>query len=215
MGFLQNRRIRKAAAVVAFVSALATACASKSEQFAKLVSKKDKAVAAALIEDSSKKKDWENVLADLNYLNNSVQRAKDNEERSKLVPFGGLDGLIILSTGTTTYLQQFSTSQFRTRFRWSLRNLRAVGLVETAAELERRLLDLDLAHDKTLANRIGELTGQFLQYSTERQKRDLEGYRHWEKALRDFQQAARKAGFNKTADACGDALINIRATIAK
>ena len=74
MGFLQNRRIRKIVAVVAFVSALATACASKSDRFLELVDRKDKTVATALIQDQSKKKDWEAVLVDLNYLKNSVQR---------------------------------------------------------------------------------------------------------------------------------------------
>ena len=132
-----------------------------------------------------------------------------------LIPFSGLEGLITLSEGTTVYLQQLSTRPFRMRFGKSLRRLREVGLVETATELELNLLDLDLSHDKTLANRVGELTDLFLHFSKERQKRDIKGYLHWEKVLRDFQQAARKAGFNKTADACGDALINIRAAVAQ
>ena len=78
MGWFGRRRLAKIARIIAFVTALSTACANKEERFVELVNRSDRAVAMEIIKNPQKKADLNNVKKALYNLKNIVKLVKRN-----------------------------------------------------------------------------------------------------------------------------------------
>ena len=215
MGFFQKRRLGKLARTLVLVTALSTACASKSEKFVQLVASGDKDTAAQLIKNPQKKKEWEMALASIvgiqRFLeSNGITSLKFLKNRPRIAfnTQSLWQSLIIL------FDEGLEGASYQQDIRGLLRDIRGAGLDDTAHDWEKRLIDYYLNYDKILADGLNEDLAVVKKYTGERRARYPEVLRKYGilELMQPVLPKARKAGFTKTADAIQDALIELRAT---
>src|SRR3989338_10092457 len=169
MGFFQKRRLGKLARTLVLVTALSTACASKSEKFVQLVASGDKDTAAQLIKNPQKKKEWEMALASIvgiqRFLeSNGITSLKFLKNRPRIAfnTQSLWQSLIIL------FDEGLEGASYQQDIRGLLRDIRGAGLDDTAHDWEKRLIDYYMNYDKILADGLNEDLAVVKKYTGER-----------------------------------------------
>lgn len=206
MGLFTPRGIKRIARVAVLVAALATACQSRSEKFLSLVQAKDQAVAAQLIKDPRKEKEWKKALRaldELKYLLGEIRYKKD------LMTRPGLSIILFLGDALDKVKENILAAAQR-----ELQILREVGLNQTADDLEKEIKNGLVAIDEQIANNITKSVAG-IQTFPKLKAREIIFRDNIIERLQLLLQGAKRAGFTKTTSAASNALINLRAAFAK
>ena len=208
-------RLGKLARIAALIAALSSACKSRSDKFLELVAKRDKAVAAQLLRDPKREADYEKVMGALERINYILfwKPGQQNAERLPVYSGGGFFENLL-----DFFETNYKSTTLSKLVNDKVRPIEEAGLKGTAQEQRKNFLDYCLGFDAFVAGKIDKETSNYIKAirinKFENRRMDMNpqeaiGY------LQRLLQAAKKAGFNKIAEAAQNALINIRGALAK
>ena len=214
MGFLTHSRLAKLTRIAALVAALSSACKSRSEQFLELVARKDRAVAAELIQKQEKETQWKKAYEALDKINNILvwQMFRKNVARLPVFSGGGFFSDLEL------FFRNFKNISFSEWIDELVRPLQEVGLEGTTEEQRKNLLNYFLGIDTVIADKINGESNEYVKAIDTNKSRHRWTDMRPQDAIKYLQQLllqAKKAGFTKIVEACQNALINIRGALSK